>query len=231
MWMGNEQKPASVPLATPGGEVRGWVCGVCARVGAIHGTMGPPDAKQRAGIAESSREDADACCVCTGCGVVGTDVWPRECSACREKRETKWAAEQPVRDAKAAESERIREEALAVSLDRDAAGALAAKMSDISEDCYCAGWLSGLEHSLWWFVVDGPGEWGMGKVDEDDVRALRALSEKCGGWIVWREGVGEVFVPLAEWLPAYAAEQERVKAWNAAHEANQAAQKAAGDEE
>ena len=211
--------------------MRGWVCGVCARVGAINGTMGPPDEEQRAQRAEGSRKDADDCCVCRDCGVVGADMRGRECQACGEKRKAKWAAGQPERDAKTAEDERIREEALARSLDRDAARSLAAKMSDISEDCYCAGWLSGLEHSLWWFVVGGPGEWGMGKVDEDDVRALRALSEKCGGWIVWRESVGEVFVPLAEWLPTYAADQERVKAWNAAHEADQVAQKAAGDEE
>lgn len=152
-------------------------------------------------------------------------MWPRECPACREKREAEWEASRPAAEAKAANEERMREETYAAALDKVAAKALGEAMSNISEECYCAGWMSGLEFSLWEFLTSGPGKWGMGKVDAGDLATLRALSEKCGGWIVWREDVGQVFVPLANWLPMFDAEQERAKAWLAAYEANQAAQK------
>lgn len=51
---------------------------------------------------------------------------------------------------------------------------LAQLISDISEDCWCAGWLDGCEHSLWDMVTgDNPErEWGMGKVDQDDIAEL-----------------------------------------------------------
>ncbi len=76
---------------------------------------------------------------------------------------------------------------------------LAELMGDISEDCYCAGWMMGLEHALWAMVLGGPREYGMGEVTEEQVARLKQLSDACGGWIVWSEGDGETFVPLEEW--------------------------------
>jgi len=73
-------------------------------------------------------------------------------------------------------------------------------------------------------VLTGPGDWGQSRVAREDIDAMRALSEKCGGWVAWRDDIGNVFVPLAEWLSMYTAETERAKAWLAQYEANKAAQ-------
>jgi hypothetical protein len=78
---------------------------------------------------------------------------------------------------------------------------LALFMSELSERCYCAGWLDGCEFSLWGFVLNGPGKWGMGEVYVEDVARLKTLSEKCGGWIAWPDNAnGETFVAIGDWL-------------------------------
>lgn len=86
---------------------------------------------------------------------------------------------------------------------------LADLMSDISEEEYFAGWLSGLEYSLWYRVIDTDNM-------DDEVIALRKLSEEIGGWIIWWDDSndeslidkpdewGNVFVPMAEWIQMYA---------------------------
>jgi hypothetical protein len=88
---------------------------------------------------------------------------------------------------------------------------LADLMSEISEDCYCAGWLIGTEFVLWGAVLNGPIEWGCGDVTEEQVAALRRLSGEIGGWIAWEVSddpmnTGPVFVPIVEWRERYAAE-------------------------
>jgi hypothetical protein len=153
-------------------------------------------------------------------------VWPRECQACRAEREAKWAAGQADRDAKWAAEEVTAEATFARSKDPIAAHDLCQRMSDISEDCWCAGWLTGCEFSLWDFMTKGGGDWGQGKVRTDSLSVLRTLSERCGGWIAWRDDVGNVFVPLDEWLNVVKAEQERMAHWLAAYEANRAEQAA-----
>lgn len=79
---------------------------------------------------------------------------------------------------------------------------LAALMSDISEDRWCAGWLIGLEFILW---------------DEKDP-ACMALSEKCGGWWAWFEADpddahtwGASFVPMGRWIEMVAEHEAPVK--------------------
>ena len=84
-----------------------------------------------------------------------------------------------------------------------AAKALCDLMGDMSEDCWCAGWLDTCEFDLWSMVLGGPRGWGMGEVSESDVAQLKELSKLCGGWIVWREKQCETWIPLAEWLPLY----------------------------
>jgi predicted hydrolase (HD superfamily) len=83
--------------------------------------------------------------------------------------------------------------------------ALARLMSEISEDRYCAGWLSGLEYELWQIVIDGQGRFGFGALSEMDVKDLRELSDACGGWIVYDAEQQETFVPLDQWLTIFAA--------------------------
>jgi hypothetical protein len=94
-------------------------------------------------------------------------------------------------------------------------------MSDISEDCYCAGWMHGNEFTLWEIVSDPSvdHEYGRGSVDDDDIAKLRELSAEIGGWIRWRnddddpllpvEDWGPVFVPMDEWLRRYRDDQDK----------------------
>ncbi len=59
-------------------------------------------------------------------------------------------------------------------------GLLRKVMSSISEEYWCAGWLSGLEYILWDALtgrkkdICGP----------EEIAELKYLSEKCGGWII-----------------------------------------------
>lgn len=64
---------------------------------------------------------------------------------------------------------------------------LFALMSAISEDCWCAGWLTSLEHSLWTARQDGPMNFGMGIISQRQCDLLRLLSEEAGGWWVYDE--------------------------------------------
>lgn len=77
--------------------------------------------------------------------------------------------------------------------------ALEALMSDISEDCYCAGWMTGTETTLYGIVFQGSDRhWGMGRVDPDDIVELRRLAEADGVWVKWPdESSWPVVVPLA----------------------------------
>lgn len=88
------------------------------------------------------------------------------------------------------------------------------RMAAISEDCYCAGWMTGLEYVLWEMVTDPnfPRHWGQGDVSEQDIESLKLQSDRIGGWIYWRddetdpelthrqEEWGETFVPMDQWL-------------------------------
>lgn len=90
-------------------------------------------------------------------------------------------------------------------------------MSDISEECYCAGWMSGNEYTLWRMVSDQTEErrYGMHEVEAEQIDDMRAISAEIGGWIRWRDDDedkdlasdewGPVFTPMAEWLQRYEA--------------------------
>lgn len=87
--------------------------------------------------------------------------------------------------------------------------ALYARMSAVSEACWCAGWMSGTEYTLWRAVASGePQTWGAGIIEQADIEALRELAELAGGW--WRRGAGyeREFVGIAEWRAHYAEWEE-----------------------
>jgi len=95
----------------------------------------------------------------------------------------------------------------------DAQRELQETMSDISEDCYCAGWLIGLEYALWGAMQDGNLRFGLGEIDVEKLRRCGQLAQELGGWIVWvddhdlpgtrSQEWGNRFVPMAEWLEMY----------------------------
>lgn len=79
---------------------------------------------------------------------------------------------------------------------------LAVLMSSISEETMCSGWIVDNEHLIWRAVQtgngvgDGPHDYSQESIDE-----CKALSEICGGWIVWYDSYDRSmrFVPLGVW--------------------------------
>lgn len=80
---------------------------------------------------------------------------------------------------------------------------LAIYMSDISEDCYAAGWLSGTEYVLWQAVLNGFTKSGCWVVTYENIAELKKLSTQYQCWIYWLEGVGTIPVSLGCWEQLY----------------------------
>jgi hypothetical protein len=76
---------------------------------------------------------------------------------------------------------------------------LADFMSNISEKCYYAGWLSNLEYILWDAVNNGEKEFGHGIISDQDVRTLMQLSKDCNCWIYYDDTTEETALDLANW--------------------------------
>lgn len=79
---------------------------------------------------------------------------------------------------------------------------LANFMSELSEDCFHAGWLDGWEYVLWNSLVNSlEGGYPLGKdcISKRDHSRLWRLKEACGGWIIWVEDHGRRFVPIEVW--------------------------------
>jgi hypothetical protein len=179
-----------IPLAAPDGQIYTYACGVCFNVaGGSHrfGMKNGPAPELR----ESYREHADRCCRCHRCKRIGRRFLTLYCKRCA-----------PIEAEEAEARAKVTEQHLAKALDRDAAVALAALMSEISEEYFCAGWLVGLERSLWPMLSGGDRSFGLGEVTEREVAELKRLHEKAGGW--WTDG-GDVFVTTAEWTALLAA--------------------------
>lgn len=91
--------------------------------------------------------------------------------------------------------------------------ALETLMSDLSEYCYCAGWLDTCEHDVWAMLVGDRDGWGMCSAEHvrDYLTAIWAVAERAGVWIVWdsdEHGTPVYYkrsVPLDEWREMYAA--------------------------
>jgi hypothetical protein len=79
---------------------------------------------------------------------------------------------------------------------RVCAGLLAKLMSQLSEDYWCAGWLTDIEYDLW-AALEGRGSL---RLREADVDQLRYLAGKCAGWISWDDTHHRPrYVPADEW--------------------------------
>lgn len=79
-----------------------------------------------------------------------------------------------------------------------AALGLLALMTGISEEFWCAGWMMGLEYSLW--RVEAGTRYGQGGISERQATLLRLLSEECDGWWMWVEHDGPCFIRTEQWL-------------------------------
>lgn len=97
--------------------------------------------------------------------------------------------------------------------DRTAAELLRLLMSELSQEHYCAGWLTDLEHHLWEIAKapKGRGKFGFGEVERKWRLALHQLADYSQGWWIHTGGGGEKFVALAECKRIHQAWKKRQK--------------------
>lgn len=193
-----------IPLTAPDGTVVTYVCGVCWNVASVGHHMGAekPAAEEFAESAREAHGYADSCCRCRLCNKITArpvDL-QRCCRDCQPRAEREEAERRDKWTERRLQDAADRNETLKGAVDIEDANALEQAMCDISEDCYCAGWLNSLEFDLWTFCLNGPGDYGMGKVEQDDIDRLKKWSGRAGGWWQYQR-----FVPLAEWQQIYAA--------------------------
>lgn len=91
---------------------------------------------------------------------------------------------------------------------------LASLMSNLSEEKYSAGWIVGLEYSLWNAIKDADSKenetWDL---SQRKINELNALSEEISGWVMWKDSANGLddnrelwrryFVPMSEWLKIF----------------------------
>ena len=80
-------------------------------------------------------------------------------------------------------------------------------MSDISEDCWCAGWLIGNERALYKMAFEcGDSRYGMSHVRPDDLVRLQELATQTGCWFHWPKDVrdGPIPITLEDYRALYA---------------------------
>ena len=58
------------------------------------------------------------------------------------------------------------------------------EMSNLSEACYCAGWLTECEHTIWELIEGNGDQWGMCSFDKDEIvlSRIRELRDASGMW-------------------------------------------------
>lgn len=91
---------------------------------------------------------------------------------------------------------------------------LADLMSDLSEECWCAGWLHNTEVDVWAMLVGDRDSWGMGLAEAyaPELESIKLMAEQLGVWIVWDGDPVKAnmrAVPLTEWEATYAATAKR----------------------
>lgn len=180
-----------IPLMSPDGRIFGYACPRCLHVRASTSTSEFNDR------VEASKEDAASCCLCRDCGKeIGT--WKGiQCDECRAKARAKHESS-PQYLAYLAATAKARE-TFDQSPSPESAHLLARLMSDISEEHWAAGWMSGLEFALWDMVQGGSRRYGMDDVSDSEVAQLELLSELADGWVIHGDG-GEQYVPLEIWV-------------------------------
>lgn len=207
------------PLTAPNGTVYAWACGRCRHTGSQPSKFVNLTDEDVARFAENSRENAARCCSCKGCGAYVSlrDSWSERgdfCEAC-------WPAEKLRRDevaaryqAQEAVAQAACEESLKKAKDREAALALVQLIRDLSEDLYCAGWMSGIEFELWGDIMDPRAELATPpSYSAHNRQALIDYGTKAHGWWYWdRDAHTELFVTLDEMRERYAAYWQKIGA-------------------
>lgn len=72
------------------------------------------------------------------------------------------------------------------------------RMSAISEDCFCAGWIGGNEYDIWNALQHGDHSPAHRRMAPRLLRLCRKLTTEINGWIYWADGPR--FAPMPQWL-------------------------------
>lgn len=73
------------------------------------------------------------------------------------------------------------------------------RMSEISEECFCAGWVQDNDYDIWDAIVHGSAGSAAGaRMSLRLLRRCQQLSTEIDGWIYWADG--PQFAPMAQWL-------------------------------
>lgn len=77
--------------------------------------------------------------------------------------------------------------------------ALADYISELSEEAYSAGWMEGVEFTLWTAVIGDQRSFGRLQITEKMLQRLKDLSADCKGWIYFDESNEESFLLIEQW--------------------------------
>lgn len=77
--------------------------------------------------------------------------------------------------------------------------ALVNYMSEISEECYSAGWMLNLEYVLLDALTSGPRSYGHDLITENNIEILKELSLKTKGWIMFDDLSEETYIEKELW--------------------------------
>jgi hypothetical protein len=182
------------PLSTPNGEVLAHACPTCRKVYSMTALV----------TLEGTATLASRCCICKRCNEAPLPP-VRSASYC-EACDLKIADEIRTQNLRHALAEANH---LATSKDPDKSEQLRQWMRQTSERLWAAGWLTGLEYTLYLHVrEERTREFDGGTIYKGEWAQAQAWSEACGGWWAWRNDntyTGVWFYPLEEWIPMYTA--------------------------
>jgi hypothetical protein len=83
-------------------------------------------------------------------------------------------------------------------------------MQDLSERCYCVGWMNDTEAALWDAATkETAQEWGMSKITKREANRLYRLAKETNGWWIWNNDHGNTFIQLHAWRKHYEKHWER----------------------
>lgn len=84
-------------------------------------------------------------------------------------------------------------------------------VSDISEDCYCAGWMHGIEFDLWAVICGDATDYAGVTLADHRVQALARIARDADGWVRYGDS-GVESVDSVTWAKMYAAYKEGASA-------------------
>ena len=76
---------------------------------------------------------------------------------------------------------------------------LAQAISEISEKCYCAGWLKNLEYVLWDALKNGERNYVQDRITKPEIKNLKQLSRVANSWIYFNNDEDELAILLDQW--------------------------------